>query len=96
VRRLDKRYALWGAALLLIVFPPAFAGFVGLGWEAAQWAGLAAALACIILAGAPIRPRDSEPPTLLSLRGHTFIGGIALIAMVLHVGGLLLADTTVA
>ena len=35
------------------------------------------------------------PPTLLSLQGHTLIGWIALIAVVLHVGGLLLADPTV-
>jgi DMSO/TMAO reductase YedYZ heme-binding membrane subunit len=96
VKRLDKRYALWGTALFLVALLPALAGFVGLGWEASQWAGLVAALACIFLAGAPIRPRDSKPPTLLSLRGHTLIGWIALIGVVLHVGGLLLADTTVA
>jgi predicted CXXCH cytochrome family protein len=95
VRRLDRRYALWGGALLLILLLPAAAGFVGWAWEASQWAGLAGALACIFLAGAPIRPRDAEPPTLLSLHWHTLIGWTALIAVALHLGGLLLADRTV-
>jgi Ferric reductase like transmembrane component/Class III cytochrome C family len=95
VTRPDTRYALWGAALLLILATPLVAGFIGWGWEASQWAGLLAALACLALSGAPIRPRDSEPPTLLSLRSHTWIGWMALIALALHVGGLLLADGTV-
>jgi DMSO/TMAO reductase YedYZ heme-binding membrane subunit len=95
VKPRDTRYALWGAALLLILATPLTAGFVGWGWEASQWAGLLAALACLALSGAPIRPRDSEPPTLLSLRLHTAVGWIALIATALHVGGLLLADGTV-
>ena len=63
--------------------------------ECAQWAGLAGAVACIVLSGSPVRPRDSEPPTLFSLRLHTLIGWAALIAIVVHVGGLLLADRTV-
>jgi hypothetical protein len=71
------------------------AGFVGPAWELSQWAGLAAAVACILLCGAPLRPRDSRPPTLLSLRLHTAIGWAALILAALHVGGLLLADHTV-
>jgi predicted CXXCH cytochrome family protein len=95
VRGFDARYALWGAAALLLVTLPAFAGFVGLAWEGAQWAGLAGAVACIVLSGSPVRPRDSEPPTLFSLRLHTLIGWVALIAVVVHVGGLLLVDRTV-
>ncbi len=94
-RRFDARYALWGATALLLVVLPAFGGFVGIGWESAQWAGLAAAIACIILCGSPLRPRDSQPPTLLSLRLHALIGWAALIAVVVHIGGLLLADRTV-
>jgi len=92
----DARYALWGVALLLsAIVPPALAGFAGLGWEASQWAGYAATLALIVLAGAPIRPRDAEPPTLISLRSHTLVGWLALAAVGLHIAGLLLADPTV-
>ncbi len=58
----DARYALWGTALvLLLIVPPALAGFAGIGWEASQWAGYAGALACIMLAGSPVRPRGSRP-----------------------------------
>jgi len=74
---------------------PAVAGFVGPAWELSQWAGLAAAIACILLCGAPLRPRDSRPPTLLSLRLHTAIGWAALGLAALHIGGLLLSDHTV-
>jgi Ferric reductase like transmembrane component/Class III cytochrome C family len=92
----DARYALWGTALvLLLIVPPALAGFAGIGWEASQWAGYAGALACIALAGSPVRPRSSAPPTLVSLRLHTLIGWLALLAVALHIGGLLLADRTV-
>lgn len=95
VRRFDARYALWGVALLLLAALPAFAGFVGFGWELSQMAGLVGILACIALCGSPIRPRDSVPPTLMSLRLHTLIGWAALIAVAVHVGGLVLADGTV-
>src|ERR1700722_12757059 len=92
----DARYALWGTALLLsLIAPPALAGFAGSGWEASQWAGYAGALTCIALAGSPVRPRGSTPPALVSLRLHTSIGWLALLAVALHVGGLLLADRTV-
>jgi predicted CXXCH cytochrome family protein len=92
----DARYALWGTALLLsLLVPPALAGFAGIGWEASQWAGYAGTLACIALAGSPVRPRRSVPPTLVSLRLHTLIGWLAVLAVALHVGGLLLADPTV-
>ncbi|MGA2188664.1 MAG: cytochrome c3 family protein [Steroidobacteraceae bacterium] len=95
MRRLDARYALWGVALLALAALPAFAGFVGLGWELSVMAGLAGLLACIILCGSPIRPRDSVPPTLMSLRMHSLVGWAALMAVAAHIGGLLLADATV-
>ena len=92
----DVRYALWGAALLLLlIVPPALGGFAGIGWEASQWAGYAGAIACIALAGSPVRPRNAAPPTLVSLRLHTLIGWLALAAVALHIGGLLLSDRTV-
>jgi DMSO/TMAO reductase YedYZ heme-binding membrane subunit len=93
--RLDRRTALLGGALLVLLALPAMAGFVGPGWELSQWAGLAAAIAWILLCGAPLRPRDSEPATVLSLRLHTAIGWAALILAGLHVGGSVLADHTV-
>ena len=93
--RLDWRAALLGGALVVLLALPAVAGFVGPGWELSQWAGLAAAIACILLCGAPLRPRDSQPPTLLSLRLHTAIGYAALILAALHIGGLALSDHTV-
>jgi len=93
--RPDSRVALLGAALVVLLALPAFAGFVGPAWELSQWAGLAAAIACIVLCGAPLRPRDAEPPTLVSLRLHTGIGWAALILAALHIGGLVLSDRTV-
>jgi len=93
--RLDSRIALLGAALVVLLALPAVAGFVGPVWEVSQWAGLLAAIACIALCGAPLRPRDAQPPALVSLRLHTAIGWAALILAALHVGGLLRADPTV-
>jgi len=93
--RLDSRIALLGVALVVLLALPALAGFVGPAWELSQWAGLLAAIACIVLCGAPLRPRDAQPPTLVSLRVHTGIGWATLILAALHIGGLLLADHTV-
>lgn len=93
--RLDSRVALLGAALFVLLALPVFAGFVGAAWELSQWAGLAAAIACIAMCGAPLRPRDARPPTLVTLRLHTGIGWAALILAALHIGGLLLSDHTV-
>jgi len=56
--RLDSRIALLGAALVVLLALPAVAGFVGPAWELSQWAGLAAAIACIALCGAPIKTRQ--------------------------------------
>ncbi len=93
--RRDARYALWGAGLVALAAVPALAGYAGLVWELAQMAGLAGGLACIALCGLPVRPRDSSPPTLLSLRLHTLLGWGALGAVVVHVGGLVAADRTI-
>jgi hypothetical protein len=82
-------------ALVLLGALPVLAGFVGVPWELSQLAGLIAALACIWLCGAPVRPRDSSPPTLLSLPSHTLIGWAAVGAVALHIGGLVLADRNV-
>jgi DMSO/TMAO reductase YedYZ heme-binding membrane subunit len=93
--RLDWRTVLLGGALIVLLALPAIAGFAGPAWELSQCAGLAAAIACVLLCGAALRPRRAEPPTLLSLRLHTRIGWAALILAALHVGGLLLSDHTV-
>ena len=93
--RIDARYAAWLAILALLLALPAFGGFAGIGWEASQVAGYIGALACIVLAGAPLRPRSSVPPALVSLRLHTLLGWTALIAVALHIIGLVLADRTV-
>ena len=91
----DARYAAWLAILALLLALPAFGGFAGIGWEASQVAGYIGALACIVLAGAPLRPRSSVPPALVSLRLHTLLGWTALIAVAVHIVGLVLADRTV-
>jgi predicted CXXCH cytochrome family protein len=93
--RIDARYAAWLAILALLLALPAFAGFAGIAWEASQVAGYVGALACIVLAGAPLRPRSSVPPALVSLRLHTLLGWATLIAVALHIIGLVLADRTV-
>jgi Ferric reductase like transmembrane component/Class III cytochrome C family len=95
VRGLDPRYRLWGAAFLLLATAPALVGLVSPAWEISQLAGFASGIACILLCGCPVRPRDAVPPTLLSLHHHQLIGWAALIGAVLHIGGLLLADPTV-
>ena len=95
MKGLDVRYVLWGAGLLVLAALPLFGGFAGIGWELAQAAGLASGVACIALSGSPVRPRDSVPPTLLSVRRHTLIGWLALLAAAIHVGGLVLVDRTV-
>jgi hypothetical protein len=79
----------------LFAAAPAVAGFAGFGWELSQIAGLVSAIACILLCGCSVRPRDASPTTLLNLRGHEIIGWSALIAGALHGGGLLLTDPAV-
>jgi len=92
---LDKRYALFAVTLILLAALPVLSGFVGLGWELSELAGLIGSVLCIGLCGAPVRARDSSPPALLSLRAHTRIGWAAVGAVALHVGGLLLSDRNV-
>ena len=93
--RVDRRNRIWGASVLLLAMAPALAGYVGLSWEISQLAGLISTLACIVLCGCPMRPRDAEPPTLLGLKNHQILGWVALIAAVLHLCGLLLVDGNV-
>jgi cytochrome b561 len=93
--RIDARYAAWVAILVLLLALPAFGGFTGIGWEASQVAGYVGALTCILLAGAPLRPRVSLPPALVSLRLHSLLGWVALITVAVHIIGLVLADRTV-
>lgn len=92
---IDARYGAWLAALLLLLALPLFAGFARLGWELAQLAGYLGAVLCILLTGAPVRPRTAVPPALVSLRLHTLLGWTALAAVGLHIGGLVAADPTV-
>ncbi|HLW24647.1 MAG TPA: cytochrome c3 family protein [Steroidobacteraceae bacterium] len=91
-RGLDARFRLWLAAMLALATLPLFAQFAGLAWELAQGAGLLSFIGCILLCGAPVRPRAAEPPTLLSLRAHAWLGWAALLAALVHIAGLVLAD----
>jgi hypothetical protein len=93
--RIDFRYAGWLTAIILLLALPAFGGFASIGWEICQLAGYLGALACLLLTGAPLRPRASSPPTLVSLRRHSLIGCGALAAVAVHAAGLVLADGTV-
>lgn len=95
VKGVDLRYGLWGAAVLALAVTPALARLASPGWELAQLAGFASGLACILLCGCPVRPREAVPPTLLSLHHHQLIGWAALIGAALHIGGLLVTDPTV-
>jgi hypothetical protein len=88
----DRRYLAWGLCVLLIGLLPALSGFVGLAWELSQLCGLAGFIACLVLAGSPIRPRLARPRTLLTLGTHAWLGWVALGAVALHVAGLLLSD----
>jgi DMSO/TMAO reductase YedYZ heme-binding membrane subunit len=88
----DRRYIVWGLGLAVTAALPVFAGFAGIGWELSEIAGLAAVLACLALGGCPVRPRESMPPALLSLRRHEVLGLLALGLAALHVLLALLAD----
>jgi len=81
----DLRYRAWVIGLALTAALPVFAGFTTLGWEFSEIWGLAGTLACLALCGCPVRPRQSDPPVLLSLGRHEMLGWIALGAAVLHV-----------
>src|SRR6202021_91585 len=88
----DRRYLAWAAGLAVTAALPIFAGFTKLGWECSEILGLAGALACLALCGSPVRPRESTPPTLLSLSRHEMLGWIALGAAALHVLAAVLSD----
>ena len=88
----DGRYALFALALVLLAALPLIAGFVAVTWELSQLAGLCATLLCIFLCGAPLRARDASPASLLSLRWHTLLGWGVVVAVTLHVAGLVVAD----
>ena len=92
---MDKRYALFAVALILLAGLPVVSGFIGRGWELSQLAGLTAAVLCICLCGTPVRARNSPAPARLSLRLHTLLGWGALVAGTLHVSGLLFVDRNV-
>jgi hypothetical protein len=83
---------MWILAVGTLFLLPTGAGFSRLGWESAQLAGLCAALLYIVLCGAPLRSRAARPPSLLTLRSHSLLAWMALIAAALHVLGTLLAD----
>ena len=91
----DLRYTLWGAALLAVALLPLLAGYSGLLWELSQIAGLGGCIGCVLLGGAPLRPRAARPPTLVTLRTHTWVGWGVLVAVLLHVAGSLLAEPQV-
>jgi hypothetical protein len=92
----DLRYRAWGIGLALTAALPVFAGFTTLGWEFSEFLGLVATIACLALCGCPVRPRESEPPVLLSLGRHEMLGWVTLGAAVLHVLLALVSDHRVA
>src|SRR5262249_15300959 len=92
LRDLDRRYGLCALLLLAALLSPLFAGFTHVGWELAEWAGLIGALACILLMGASLRPREATPASLVSLDQHRLIGWIAAMALLLHVLGSVLSE----
>jgi DMSO/TMAO reductase YedYZ heme-binding membrane subunit len=73
----DLRYRAWGIGLALTAALPVFAGFT-------EFLGLVGTIACLALCGCPVRPRESDPPVLLSLGRHEMLGWVALGAAVLH------------
>ena len=88
----DPRYRAWAVGLAITAALPLFAGFTALGWEFSELLGLAATIACLALCGCPVRPRESDPPVLLSLGRHEMLGWIALGAAALHVLAAVLSD----
>jgi DMSO/TMAO reductase YedYZ heme-binding membrane subunit len=91
----DRRYLAWGAGLMVAAALPLLAGFTTLGWELSEILGLAATLTCLALCACPVRPRQSQPPVLLTLGRHQLLGWVALAAAALHIVVALIADHTV-
>jgi predicted CXXCH cytochrome family protein len=81
----DRPYTAWGIGLALTAALPLFAGFTTLGWELSELLGLVGTIACLALCGCPVRPRQSDPPVLLSLGRHEMLGWMAVGAALLHV-----------
>lgn len=92
VPRLSKRYSLGGAALAAVIVLPAFVRRDDLAWELAQLAGYLSALGCLFLIGASLRPRDSQPPKLLTLDQHKWLAWVSVALLGAHIGGTLLID----
>ncbi len=93
--RFDRRYALWTvtcAAVALAGLAAGVMGWSGWLWEVAQASGLGAAGVCLLLCAWPVRPREAQPPTVLTLRGHEWLGWAALGGVLLHVIGSVLAE----
>lgn len=91
----DRRFATWGLGLTGIAVLPLFAGFTTAGWELSEVLGLASTLMCLALCGAPVRPRESTPPVLISPSRHELVGWLAFAAAMLHVVAALASDRTV-
>ena len=93
--KFDTRYALWTvacASVAVAALVTALLGWSGWMWEAAQAAGLAGAVLCLLLCAWPVRPREAQPPTLLTLRAHQWLGWAALLAVLLHAIGSVLTE----
>ena len=91
----DSRITAFAVGIAALAALPAIAGYAGWRWEIAEVAGWLAALACIGLAGAAVRPRRARPETLLTLARHEGWAWCALLAAGLHVGMALLAEPLV-
>lgn len=91
----DRRYLAFGLGWVGVAALPLFAGFTHWGWEVSEILGLVGLLACLALSGCPVRPRETTPPTLLSLSRHEALGWIAAGAAALHILLALVTDPTV-
>jgi predicted CXXCH cytochrome family protein len=91
----DRRYLAWGGGLAITAALPIFAAWTNPGWELAEILGLCATLACLALCGCVVRPRESTPAVLLTLRRHEAIGWVALGAASLHIIAAVVSDPTV-
>jgi hypothetical protein len=91
----DRRYLAFGLGWAVIAALPLFAGFTHWGWELSEILGLAGLLACLALSGCPVRPRETTPPTVLSLGRHEVLGWTAAGVAALHIMLALASDHTV-
>ncbi|MEP6886261.1 MAG: cytochrome c3 family protein [Gammaproteobacteria bacterium] len=91
----DRRYLAFALGCTVVAALPLFAGFTHWPWELSEVLGLAGFLDCMALCACPVRPRETTPATLLSLRRHAMLGWIAVAAAALHIALALAADHTV-